>query len=193
VLELAQRGPVICTLTQLRPGKGVETLIDALPPVVARHPGVQVAIVGDGPLRRSLEDRARARNVEHVVSFLGEHADPLAVLRATDIFVLASWAEAFPYVILEAMSVGLPIVSSDVGGIPEALTHGHSGLLAPAGDAKATARALIELLDDPDLRERLGAAAQQVVRQRFTRTGMVEGVARVYEEALAAGDRRRRT
>jgi glycosyltransferase involved in cell wall biosynthesis len=189
VLALAQRGPLICTVTQLRPGKGVETLIDAVPPVVARHPTAHIAIVGGGPLRAALTERVRARGIEQAVSFLGERADPLAVLRATDIFVLASWAEAFPYVILEAMSVGLPIVSSDVGGIPEAITSGQTGLLVPAADAEATSRALIELLDDAELRERCGEAAREVVTERFSRRSMVEGVARVYEEALATPPR----
>jgi glycosyltransferase involved in cell wall biosynthesis len=184
VLKLRRRGPVIATVTQLRPGKGVETLIDAVPPIVARHPTVQVAIAGDGPLRPALEQRVRARGVERSVSFLGEHADPLAVLRATDIFVLASWAEAFPYVILEAMSVGLPIVSSDVGGIREAIAHRESGLLVPAADPQATSRALLELLDDRELRRRCGEVGHRVVTERFTRAAMVAGVVGVYEEAL---------
>jgi glycosyltransferase involved in cell wall biosynthesis len=191
VLSLAPQGPVICTLTQQRPGKGVETLIDSLPAVVAQHPGAHLVIVGDGPLMGALLDRARGRGVSHAVTFLGEHGDPVAVLRAADIFILPSWAESFPYVILEAMTVGLGIVSTDVGGTSEALEHGRTGLLVPAADASATAAALIRLLADPDLRRRLGEAVQRTVAERFTRKAMVDGVARVYEEALGNGSVRR--
>jgi glycosyltransferase involved in cell wall biosynthesis len=185
VQEIARRGPVICTLTQLRPGKGIETLIDALPAVLARHPRVQVVIAGDGPLRDSLLTQALERGVARAINFLGEHGDPIAVLRGADVFLLTSWAESFPYVILEAMAVGLPVVSSDVGGIPEAITNGESGLLVPARNAPATARALNELLDRDDLRARLGATAQRVVQGRFNREAMVDGMARVYEHVLS--------
>jgi glycosyltransferase involved in cell wall biosynthesis len=187
VLELAQRGPVICTLTQLRPGKGVETLIDAIPRVLAHDPQVQVALVGDGPLRDALIARAGSAGVAHAVHFLGEHGDPLAVLRAADLFVLPSWAEAFPYVILEAMSVGLPIVSTRVGGIPEALTDRATALVVPPREPVAMSRALVELLADRELRMRLGDAATRMVT-KFSRARMVDGVTGVYKEAL----RRRR-
>ncbi len=180
VSALAQRSPVICAITQLRPGKGVETLIDALPAVLARHPDAVVAIAGDGPLRATLVAQARARGVEAAVHFLGEHPDPLSVLRGAGIFLLTSWAESFPYAILESMAVGLPIVSSDVGGVGEALSDRHSGLLVPARNPGATAHALIELLDDGELRTRLGAEARRTVTERFTSAAMVEGVLAAY-------------
>jgi glycosyltransferase involved in cell wall biosynthesis len=184
--DLARRGPVICTVTQLRPGKGIETLIDALPPIAARHPETQVVIAGDGPLREPLEQRARDRGVTDTVHFFGEHPEPMAVLRGADVFLLTSWAEAFPYVILESMAVALAIVSSDVGGVGEALEDHRTGLLVPARDPAATAEALLELLDDPSRRTRLGDAGQTRVRQRFTSTAMVDGVAAVYREVLDA-------
>jgi glycosyltransferase involved in cell wall biosynthesis len=162
--ELAREGPVIGALTLLRPGKGLETLIEATPRVLARHPRAQIAIVGDGPGREELGALARSLSVERAVHFLGSCSDPLGALGGMDVFVHPSWAESFPYVILEAMSLARPIVASDVGGIPEALVHGESGLLTPARDERALAGALIELL------------------ARFTREAMVERLVRVYEE-----------
>ena len=104
VLDLARSGAtVICTLTQLRPGKGVETLIDAFSRVAAVHPDARLAIAGDGPLRAELEQRARDGGVGHAVLFLGEVSEPIPVLRGADVFVLPSWAESFPYVILAAI------------------------------------------------------------------------------------------
>jgi glycosyltransferase involved in cell wall biosynthesis len=185
VAELARHGPVLCTVTQLRPGKGIETLIDALPDVLNEHPDAQIAIVGDGPLKDELLVRASERGVSSALHFLGEHPDPVAVLEGAALFVLSSWAESLPYVILEAMAVGLPIVSSDVGGIAEAVRDREAGLLVPARDAGATARAINELLGDDELRNRLAARAGEVVRRRFSRNEMVDGVATVYDRVLA--------
>jgi len=187
VRALSSRGTVVCSVTQLRPGKGVETLIDAMPEVAARHPDVQLVIVGDGPMRSALQGRAENHGIGAAVHFLGEHTDPEAVLRASDVFVLPSWAESFPYVILEAMSVGLPILASDVGGIAEAIDDGESGLLVAARDHAAIARGLVSLLDDPGLRARLADSARAVVSHRFTRAGMIAQLADVYEEVLCGG------
>ena len=182
---LAAQGPLICALAQLRPGKGIETLIDALPPLLAKHPRVNVAIVGDGVLRPALTDRARSLGVSRAVHFLGERPDPFAVFSAADIFVMTSWAESFPYVILEAMAAGLPIVASDVGGIAEAIEDGHTGMLVRARDPQSTAGALIALLDDPALGRRLGGRARETVTRRFTVARMIDGVSTVYREALS--------
>jgi glycosyltransferase involved in cell wall biosynthesis len=184
VLELRSQGPVVCTVCQLRPGKGIETLIDAWPAVAAAQPGAQLAIVGDGEMRGELERRVGALGVGDSVHFLGEYADPIAVLQAADVFVLASWFEAFPYAILEAMALGCSIVASDVGGIDEAITHGVSGMLVPAREPVRLAAALGELVGNADLRARLGAAALNTVSARFTVEAMVRGAAGVYAEAL---------
>jgi len=184
--ELARAGPVICALTLLRPGKGLETLIDATPALLARHPRTQIAIGGEGPDLDALRSRALARGVGDAVHFIGPCADPLGVLRGAEIFVHPSWAEAFPYVILEAMSIALPIVASDVGGIGEALVDGESGLLVPLGDEEALARTLIGLLDDADRRTRMGTAAKLRVEQRFTRAAMIDRLMHVYNEVLVS-------
>jgi len=190
VAELAESGPVVCALAQLRPGKGIETLIDALPQILARHPRARVAIGGEGPDLDALRSRAQARGTAEAVHFLGPCEDPLAVLRGAELFAHTSWAESFPYVILEAMSVGLPIVASDVGGVAEASPDGETGLLVTSGDAHELARALMRLLDDPALGARMGAAARARLERRFTRAHMVEGVVAVYDEVLARVSRR---
>jgi glycosyltransferase involved in cell wall biosynthesis len=177
-------GPVICTLTQLRPGKGVETLIDAFSRVASVHVTAHLVIAGDGPMRAVLEQQAREQGVGNAVSFLGEVSEPVSVLRGADVFVLPSWAESFPYVILEAMSVGVAIAASDVGGVGEAITDGYSGLLFAARDSNATAAALLRLLDDEHLRGALGEAARAREESTFSKDRMVDGIIGVYEEAL---------
>jgi glycosyltransferase involved in cell wall biosynthesis len=184
VAALALRGPVVCTVCQLRPGKGVETLLDAWTAVVAAQPGAQLAIAGDGVLRDVLEQRVRALGVADSVHFLGEYADTVSLVRGADVFVLASWFESFPYVILEAMALGLPIVASDVGGVGEAIAHRQSGLLVPARRPQALSSALVELIGDAQLRDRLGAAALATVKRRFSTESMVHGAIGVYAEVL---------
>lgn len=184
---LAARGPVIGALTLLRPGKGVETLIDALPAVLERRRDAQLAIVGDGPGLADLQARAHRLGVARSVSFVGSTDEPLSALRAMTVFAHPSWAEAFPYVILEAMALGLPIVATAVGGVGEALVDADSGVLVAPRDAGALARALGDLLDDPQRMSALGARALRRASASFTLERMVSGVAEVYAE-LTAGD-----
>jgi glycosyltransferase involved in cell wall biosynthesis len=183
--ELARAGPVICTLTQLRPGKGLETLLDAMPAILGAHPGAQLAIWGDGPDQPQLAARARTLSIGDSVHFLGATRSPLSVMAASDVFTLPSLAEAFPYVILEAMSVACPVVSSDVGGIAEALVEGTGVLVNPA-DPVALATAIATLLDRPDMARRLGTAARRRVQQMFSVERMLSQTAQVYD-ALVPG------
>jgi len=184
--ELALRGPLLCALTQLRPGKGLETLIDALPAVLAEHPDAQVAVWGEGPDLDALRSRSRAQGVGGSVHFLGRCERPLEVLRGSHIFVHPSLAESFPYVILEAMAVGRPIVASDIGGIGEAIRDREHGLLSAPGDRDALARSLSALLDDDAFAMRIGQAARVRLEERFTKAAMIERLTVVYEDVLAA-------
>jgi glycosyltransferase involved in cell wall biosynthesis len=184
---LREKGPLICVLTQLRPGKGIETLIDATPSILEGHPALQVAIWGEGPELELLQVRACEAGVVDSLHVLGPSLDPLAALRGADVFVHPSLAESFPYAILEAMAVGRPIVASDVGGIGEALVNGDSGLLVPAGSAPALAEALIALLDDPGRRAEIGAAARRRVEGSFTREAMIDRLVGVYHEISPEG------
>ncbi len=190
IAELSRAGPVVGALTLLRPGKGLETLIDAMPRVLEQCPDVQVAIVGEGTELDSLQARAARRGAEHAVHFLGKSADPSSMLRGMDMFVHPSWAEAFPYVVLEAMSQGLAILASDVGGISEAVADGESGLLVPPDDHEALGERLIELIEDPARRERMGAAALHRQHQRFTFAKMIDHTSEIYDEIAIRRKRR---
>lgn len=181
--DLRRRGPVIGALTLLRPGKGLETLLAAAPMLLARHPDAQLAIVGEGPDLKQLREQASALGVSGAVHFLGVSNDPPSALRGMDVFVHPSWAEAFPYVILEAMSLARPIVASDVGGIGEAIVDTESGLLVPPRDERALAQALIELLDDHDRAARIGHSAQLRMGE-FTREAMIARLTAAYGEIV---------
>jgi glycosyltransferase involved in cell wall biosynthesis len=180
--ELSGDGPVIATVTLLRPGKGVETLIDAMPAVLERHPQARLVIAGDGPDRTALEARLARRGVEGAVHMIGETAGPGPVLGGADVFVSPSWAESFPYSVLEAMSLGLPIVATGVGGTREAVEEGVTGRLVPPREPAPLAAALVELLADGDRAASLGEAAARRVKERFTLDRMIEETLAVYGE-----------
>ncbi|HEY3969779.1 MAG TPA: glycosyltransferase family 4 protein [Solirubrobacteraceae bacterium] len=184
MVDLRQTGPTICALTQLRPGKGIETLLDATPSLLKRHPRLQVAIWGEGSELEELRVRAARMGVVHAVHFLGTSEAPFDVLRAAEVFVHPSLAEAFPYVILEAMSVATATIASDVGGIAEALVDGETGILVAPGDSHALASALSDLLENPARRAAMGLAAQRRVEELFTRSTMIDGLTAVYGEVL---------
>jgi glycosyltransferase involved in cell wall biosynthesis len=181
---LRRLGPVVCTLGLMRAGKGVETLVDAVPAVLASHPTAQFAIWGNGPETDALIERARLRGVASAVHFLGSTDAPLAALRGATVFVMPSWRESFPYVVLEAMSAGLPIVSTDVGGVREAIADGRDGMLVAPADPAALSRATVAMLDDSDLRTRLGVAARDRVAREFTRQAMLADLSDLYTEIL---------
>jgi glycosyltransferase involved in cell wall biosynthesis len=177
--------PVLATVTLLRPGKGIETLLDALPAVLAAHPAARLVVAGAGVDRDALEARAHGLGVREAVRFLGFTESSATVLRGADVFVSASWAESFPYVILEAMALGVPLVATRVGGVDEAVRDGASGLLVPPRDPAALGHALSALLSDRPRADAMGAHAAAEAHARFTREQMLAGLSTVYREVLA--------
>jgi glycosyltransferase involved in cell wall biosynthesis len=182
----AAHTPTLCALTQLRPGKGIETLLEAFTRLRQRTGEVQLMIWGDGPDSGRLRQLAAHLGLSDSVRFPGPTSDPLLVMAAADIFVLPSLAEAFPYVVLEAMSVEVPTVASDVGGIREALDDGRAGRLVAPADAAALACALSGLLEDPTAARQLARAARRRVQSLFTLPEMVRGIERVYAEVTGS-------
>jgi glycosyltransferase involved in cell wall biosynthesis len=174
----SHRGMVVTTVSVLREGKGIEVLLDAIPSVLARHPGARFLLAGDGPLREPLA--ARASHLEDRVTWAGFRRDVPELLAASDLFVLPSLADAYPTALMEAMAAGLPVVSTRVGGIPEIVDDGRTGRLVPPGDAEALARAISDLLDSPEKREALGRAARQEAERRFSTAAWVERLKQVY-------------
>lgn len=149
--------------------KGPMTLVDAFARVLETHPGAELTLIGDGPERRALEERARVLGCAAQVRFTGylsqdEVADTLA---QADLFVLPSLAEGVPVVLMEAMASRIPVVTTRITGIPELVEDGVSGRLVPPGDSDALAEAISSLLADPDLRARMGAAGRDRVAQDF--------------------------
>jgi glycosyltransferase involved in cell wall biosynthesis len=170
----------LVTVGHLIHRKGVDTVIDALKLAARRGTRMRLVVVGEGPEREALQQRADAAGLGADVTFVGNRrpAEVSAVLRGSLCFVLASRAEGLPLVVAEAMACGKPVVATRIDGIPEIVADGESGLLVPPDDPVALADALIAVTSDADLRHRMGAAGLGRYRAGFT----WQSVARRYLE-----------
>lgn len=171
----AEETPTVLHVARLVAVKGTEYLIRAFAALGRRHADIQLVIIGDGPLRRSLQALAQSLGVEQRVQFLGAlpHAQVLAWMRRAAVLVLPSVrtatgrVEGLGMVLLEAAATGVPAIGSRVGGIPEGVIDGQTGFLVPERDAGALAARLTDLLDDPATRRCMGAAARVLVERQF--------------------------
>lgn len=179
--------PVIGTLaTLLERRKGYDTLLQALRLLKADGVPVQAIFCGQGPDRQKLEDRCRDFNLHENVRFAGFVADIYSLLTAVDVFCLPSRNEALGLAVQEAAHAGCCVIATDGGGIPEMITHEHSGLLSEAGNARALASNLSRVLTSKSVRQRLASNAQRDIAQKFTVHTMIDATAQVYEELLSA-------
>jgi glycosyltransferase involved in cell wall biosynthesis len=166
--------------------KGLGFAIEALSHLPAGHPW-QLDLVGDGGLHDELAALASRLGVADRVTFHGFRRDIEALMATCDALVMPSLHEGLPYTLLEAMSLGLPVVASNVGGLAEVLRHEETGLLVPVGDTQALAGALDHLGRDPDRRAALGRAAAEIQRSRYNLEAMGEGYLEGYVVAMRRG------
>lgn len=189
VLKALDLGPddrLVGVAGRMTAQKGHRVLLEALVPLARRIPGLRCLLVGDGPLRRELEERAAALGVHGHCRFLGARSDMADVLSVLEVVVLPSWSEGLPFVLLESMALGRPVVATAVGGNPEVVEPEVTGLLVPAGDPRALAEALARLLAHPEEARAMGARAAVRVRREFTLRGMVGNLERLYASLLEA-------
>lgn len=178
------RNPLVIVIGRLTEQKGHRYLLEALPPLRAEWPGLRCLIVGEGPLREELVARAKGLQVDDCALFVGVREDIPDILAAADLVVLPSLSEGFPFVLLEALAMGRPVVASRIPGVDELIQHGRTGWLAPAGQPAALAAAIGQALRDPARARELGRAGARLVRERFTAARMVAETVAVYEGAL---------
>ena len=177
---------VIGTVGVLRPEKGLVTLVEAFARIPDRPPGVKLAIVGDGPVRQELEERARALGIERSCVFLAARERVAPLLRGIDIFVLPSFEEALSNSLMEAMACGCCAVASNVGGNPELVAEEEGGLLFAAGDAAGLADILVRLIHDEELRTKLAREGARQIRERFSLGASTRRMEEIYLEELRA-------
>jgi glycosyltransferase involved in cell wall biosynthesis len=153
---------------RLSPEKNPGLFLHAAALVRESVPSARFLLIGDGPLREELETLACTLRIADAVTFAGECADMPAQYQALDVLVSTSWHEGTPLAVLEAMASALPIVATDVGGVPELVVAGTTGLLTAPGDEVAVAQCIVALLRDPDLRRRLGSSSRARAVDHFS-------------------------
>lgn len=178
---LQSEGPVIGTVGRLVPIKGHEWLLKAARRVLLELPHAWFVFIGTGPLLEELRQLAEALRIHERVRFLGARQDVPECLAALDLFAFPSLNEGMGRALIEAMAMGLPVVATRVGGIPDIVTDGETGVLVPARDDGALAGALIGLLREPHRMRKMGSAAKQSVDHRFDVPFMVGSIERLYE------------
>lgn len=169
--------------------KGVPLLLQAVAALRRDWPELKLTLIGDGPERRALEAQARALGLDGIVDFAGYQgqAEVAQALSATDIFVLPSFAEGVPVVLMEAMAAGLPVVTTRIAGIPELVADGDTGRLVPPGDEVALTAAIARLLADPDTRRAMGMRGRAKVAQDYAIQTEAQRLSHLFR-AYARGD-----
>ena len=177
---------LVGNVAALAPHKDLFTFIRMAEQVHARLPAVRFVLIGEGELRAELERETQRRALGGVLHFTGFRKDVERLLPELDVMAMTSRTEGLGTSILDAFAAGVPVVATAAGGIPELITDGRTGLLRPVGDAVALADAVMAVLQDPALRNRLvQGAAQQL--QGFTRQATAAATLREYQAVLAEG------
>ncbi len=192
--------PVIGTIGRLHEIKRQDLLLRGFAQLRRRMPDTHLVLVGDGPLKGELEQLARDLGLAGSVHFAGYHRQPEQFLSLMKVFTLTSRSEGMPLVVLEAHAAGLPVVASRVGGLPEMIDHGRTGLLFSSGKEEELVEALFTLLSEPDVARGMGEAGRAHVEALFTvrhmyetyqqhYAGLLAGKASALEPARALGER----
>jgi glycosyltransferase involved in cell wall biosynthesis len=166
--------------------KGYEDLIDAIAQIASLEPALHCLIVGDGELRSLLQAKIEQSGLSGRIMLVGylERDSVLSVLKASDFFVMPSRQEGTPIALLEAAAIGVPILATSSGGIPELVENGKQAVLVPPGDPAALASGLLELSQNPQRRQKLAAQAQAHVAEAFSLEAQVQATQSAYQKAL---------
>ncbi len=184
-LGIAPEAPLVTTIGRLTEQKGIDDFIQAAAKLHHAARGTHFLIVGEGALRPDLGAQAEQLGLGSAITFLGFRSDVPDILRATDLFVLASRWEGMPNALLEAMAAGVPAIGTRVEGTEDVIQDGETGLLVAPRDPRALAEAMKSLLTDRDRAQTLGRAAREHVRTHFSLDAMVHRHEDLYERLLA--------
>lgn len=178
-------GAIVMHISNFRPVKRVRDVVEVFARI-RRHLRARLVLVGDGPERPVTLERARELGIAEEVLFLGKHASVDELLACADLFLLPSESESFGLAALEAMACGVPVVASRVGGIPEVVEDGVSGLLFPPGDVEGMGDAALELLSDPPRWESFSRMGRALAVERFSADRVVPLYERLYREVAGS-------
>jgi glycosyltransferase involved in cell wall biosynthesis len=171
---IGENAPVIGTVARLREEKGVEYLLRSMPSILSVFPDTVCIVVGDGPLRESLEELSRGLGIDRNVLFTGFWQDLPDIVSIFDLQVIPSLTEGFPLAVIEAMAMRKPIIGTDVGGMKEVVRESETGLLVPPRDPDSLAKKIVFLLEHPEVAATLGRNAGEESRKYDIRTHVGE-------------------
>jgi glycosyltransferase involved in cell wall biosynthesis len=192
-LGLPQAVPVLGYVGRIMPEKDLDTWLRAAAVVGQRYPEAQFVLVGEGrdaSTLTQLQQLATDLGIGTRVHFPGYRSSLLPVYAAFDLFILTSRREGLPNSILEAMALGVPVVTTDVAGTKELVVHGQTGFVLPQGDVQGIAQAMLTLLDDTQLRQSMGLAGRRRVEQEFSFTGRLQRIEALYARLLGTAPER---
>lgn len=186
-LKLEVDDMVIVTLASLTRNKGHEVLLHAARQLRQQHPRIKFLVVGDGPLRGELKAQAEQRGLAGHVAFTGLQTDVRPYLEMAHMLVLPTlYREGLSVALIEGAAAGLPLVGSNLGGIPEVIVHQQNGFLVRPGDASDLAAAIGQLIANPDLRGRMGRASREIYETRFSQGLILRRIEELYDRLLKA-------
>ena len=171
-IGLDEETPLIMQVARFHPVKDHETAVRAFAEALKFIPTAMLCLVGDGGQRQTIETLCAEMDIQDQVRFLGVRDDVAQLIPGADVFMLSSLSEGVSVTLLEAMAAGLPIAATDVGGNPEVVEHGMTGLLSPRGDPNALGANLVTLLQDPAQRQAFGRAGRARLLEVFTQDRM---------------------
>jgi glycosyltransferase involved in cell wall biosynthesis len=177
---------VVGMIGRLEHVKGPGYFVEAAMQIAKLRQDVCFVLIGDGSLKAELENKVRSQGLKERIIFTGWREDVDRMLTMLDVMVLPSLNEAVGLVLIEAQSHGIPVVASNVGGIPETIKENETGFLVQAGHADKLEQAILFLLDHPDKREAMGLAAKEWVKSRFKAQQMAQDISGLYDELLHA-------
>jgi glycosyltransferase involved in cell wall biosynthesis len=178
----AKQPPRLLMVARFSEQKDQETLIKAI--ALLKNYPIHLDLVGSGSLLEDCQQLAAQLNISDRISFLGDRSDVVNLLASAQIFLLITHYEGLPISILEAMRAGLPIVATNVNGIPEQIIDQQTGFLVPPKDVHALAETLLKLIQSPQLRQRIGEAAREKFLQEFTKEKMLKKIGKLYQNIL---------
>jgi glycosyltransferase involved in cell wall biosynthesis len=184
-LGIAADAKVVGSVGHLRPEKAYAVLVEAIAIVRRRHPDAVALVAGEGPERGALETLVEGAGLGGVVRFVGARDDIPDFLAALDVAVCCSDFEGGPLSVMEYMEAGLPVVATRVGGLPELVRDGDSGLLVPPRDPSSLAAAISRLFEDGELRRSLGARGRELRREHWSLEAWIATIERLYADLLA--------
>jgi len=185
-LGLEEKQKLVTILGRMDAWKGHRFFLRAAQQTVKCVDQVTFLVVGDGDLREELQEDAVKLGIADSVLFCGYREDIPKIIAATDVLVLASLAESFGRVVIEAMAMGKPVVATNVGGVPEIIRSDHTGILVELANPDAIAQAVVRLLKDEELSKKIGQAGLRRVQEKFTIEKHVQEIQRVYDSVLSS-------